>query len=473
MIKASALRRIAVLAAVGATAAFAAASSGTATTTTAPDLGSPPFMAVAPAATFVAQISSATPTCPSATFGTIVCYSPSNIQQAYDVPTGHNAPTGVGQTILVLEAYGDPTLTADVASFDTRFGVPALSSLTVVNASAGGSGSGASGDTFGWAVETALDVEYAHAMAPSAAIVVGVAATDDIDDITAAAQQIIPRYRGSIISQSFGDDETDTTSFADFRKLHSVFDAATRAGDTILASTGDFGATDGEDYAVAAYPASDPLVTAVGGTQGNPYPGGLWRSGGYGGESVWNEGDTYDLASGGAPSVYFPAPSWEQSVTGQRMRTVPDVAFNAADNGGVLICVEGIFGTVGGTSSGPPQWAGIIALADELRARSHRAALGFVTDNLYAIASDRSSYRSDFHDITDGNNALDSDIGYSAGRGYDIPSGLGTPDVANLINDLAGRGQGNPYYATPNFFGNPFGHWFHRHVVPHGMTPGQ
>ena len=105
----------------------------------------------------------------------IVCYSPSFIRQAYDFPTGRGAPSGAGQTILVVEAYGSPTIADDLANFDEAFGLPAPPSLTVVNAT--GTGAEGSGDTVDWGAETSLDVEYAHAAAPGAAIVLAVAAT--------------------------------------------------------------------------------------------------------------------------------------------------------------------------------------------------------------------------------------------------------------------------------------------------------
>lgn len=451
--------------------ALAFSVAGSASRRTAPALGAPPHVQVGEASSFVVpQTGPGTPMCPSASLGQIVCYSPSFIRQAYDVPTGQGAPTGAGQTIVIIEAYGSPTIATDLANFDSAFGIPAPPSFSVVQAT--GTGAEGSGDTLSWGVETSLDIEYAHAMAPGAAIVLGVAATDNLDDIAAADQQIIPQYPGAIVSQSFGDDETDTASIPDFRAMHRVFAAATRAGGTLLASTGDFGATDGNDYVVASYPASDPLVTAVGGTEGQPYPGGLWHSpGAYGGEKTWNEGDTFDLATGGAPSILFHAPAWQHGVTGFRTRTVPDVSFNAAIDGGVLVYyTTGVF-TVGGTSAGPPQWAGIIALADDLRAQARKQPLGFATDNLYRIAQARRG-RNDFHDITDGNNRLDSDLGFKAGHGYDLATGLGSPDVANLIADLAGASAGSPSYDDPDLSVGDQGHNAGGHDRPHDVLPG-
>jgi subtilase family serine protease len=468
----SALRTRLLIGAAGVAVLACAAAIPTARTA-APDLGSPPHVQVGTAATFVVPTGPGTPTCPSSSNPAgIVCYSPSFIRQAYDFPTGRGAPSGAGQTILVVEAYGSPTIADDLANFDKAFGIPAPPSLTVVNAT--GTGAEGSGDTVDWGAETSLDVEYAHAAAPGAAIVLAVAASDDLDDIVAAEQQVIPQYPGAIVCQSFGDDETDFSSLSDFRAMHRVFAAATRAGGTLIASTGDFGATDGNDYAVASYPASDPLVTAVGGTQGLPYPDGLWNEpGAYGGEQVWNEADAYDAATGGAPSILFRAPVWQRGVTGSRTRTVPDVSFNAAINGGVVVYYSTFVWTMGGTSAGVPEWAGIAALANELRARAHRRPLGFMTDNLYRLASSHRTYAADFHDITLGDNVLDSTIGFSAGRGYDLATGLGTPDVSELIDDLSDAPFGSPSFDDPDqSVGGQHGYGTgrgHRHL----MIPGQ
>jgi subtilase family serine protease len=216
---------------------------------------------------------------------------------------------------------------------------------------------------------------------------------------------------------------------------------------------------------MASYPASDPLVLSVGGTQGNPL---ATDSGAYGSEQAWNEiflGQP--AAGGGAPSAIFDAPPWQRSLK-TKDRLVPDVSYNAAANGGVFVVLScppdpfgGVdqahcnpadphFNAVGGTSAGAPQWAAIIALANELRARQMRGPLGLVSPVLYDLARNSRSYGRDFHDITSGNNALNlspfglppSQFGFAAQPGYDLATGLGTPDVSNLISDLSRRGSG-------------------------------
>jgi subtilase family serine protease len=407
---------------------------------TEPDLGTPPHLLIGPAASFVAPaFGRVAPTCPSSDGSRITCYSPAFVQQAYDYPTGYNAPTGAGQTIVIVDPYGSPTINADVKAFDTAFGIAPVS-LTID--APNGSGDQSDPDASYWSAETSLDVEWAHAMAPGASIVLAVAPTDNADDIVATEAAVLPQYPRAIVSESFGVDENDpdpdTQAF--ITALHSLYQSSPR--NTVIASAGDYGATDDTDTIVAAYPASDPLVLGVGGAQGQPYPDGLWsRRGGYGGEAVWNEsqqGDFYG-ATGGAPSILFPAPSWQWRFSHNAARTVPDVSYDAAIDGGVIVFDGPEVYTAGGTSIGPPQWAGIIALADQLRSRAGQPPLGDGADAaLYGIAGNGWEYANDFHDITQGNNILvDQSLGFQAGRGYDLASGLGTPDVANLIGDLA------------------------------------
>ena len=376
------------------------------------------------------------------------CVTPQQLQAAYDFPTGWRAPTGAGQTIVVVVAFGSSTLERDLASFDSLFNIPP----TQIAYCGAPNGVNSDPNFPSWAVESSADVEYAHAMAPDAKIVLAVSPSDDGDDLANTVAGCLPKYPGAIVSQSFGSDEDLVTPTA-VATFHAAFDAATSAGGTIVAGTGDFGATDGDPYAVAAYPASDPLVTAVGGTEGNPYPDGLLKGKGkrYGGEQVWNEQGIYPftVATGGAPSALFDVPDYQAPFNNSTARTVADVSYLASINGGELVVFSGLLGNFGGTSVGPPHWAAIFALADQARRAAGQDTLGQANPALYAIAGDRHQYKEDFHDITVGNNIANSDIGYQAGPGYDIPTGLGTPDASNLIGDLVGsssthHGRGGP-----------------------------
>jgi subtilase family serine protease len=298
-----------------------------------------------------------------------------------------------------------------------------------------------------------------------------VAPTNYGNAINAAEQIAIQKYPGSIISQSFGSFESSIHGGGNniqLQQAHANYVAAKAAGDTVLASAGDWGATNTGATENATYPASDPLVTGIGGTQGHPYYNGLAGTPpptcaigvpctvglatvqcssttncptiGYGGEEVWNE-PSFTAATGGAESLIFPVPAFQAGVNGSSQRTVPDVSYNAAISGGVLTYL-GFLGSAsgfyifGGTSAGSPQWASIIAIADQARGLAAKPNLGYLNDTIYGIAE--SSYASNFHDITIGNNQLaGTPFGYSAHTGYDIASGWGTPQVGSLVDALA------------------------------------
>lgn len=409
----------------------------------------------------------------------IACYGPYELGKAYNFPSNLD---GRGQTIVIIDAYGQPDIKQDLSNFDSYYGLPDPPSFTIINARGTGAtdGSGALSD---WAGEVTLDVEYAHAMAPGARIVLGVAASDDNNDINAAEAQVLPRYPGAIVSQSFGEDENAPGTTRSNLAAHLIYVGATILGDSILASAGDLGASAGDTppVPVAAFPASDPLVLAVGGTEGSPYftdplGGGLFANGGYGAEQVWNELEccSVPVATGGAPSVIFPRPPWQNGFTTSKGRVEPDVSYNAAVLGGVNTVIscytpdqpngcdptDPFFSLIGGTSAGSPQWASIIAIANEARGMRGERGLGLVAPALYGIARSAHSYARDFHDITSGNNVLgsgndpsaDPSQGFFAGSGFDDATGLGTPNVGNLVSDLVGV----PSFGNPGL-GNPGG----------------
>jgi len=373
----------------------------------------------------------------------LICYGPSFVRKAYNFPSTLD---GAGQTILIVDAFGSPTIEKDLALFDTVFGIPAPPSFTILCPEDGCpvyDPNDTHHDEVGWTIETSLDVEYAHAMAPGANIVLVVASTSSGNAINSAEARAIQLYPGSIMSQSFGIPEIliRNGNNAQLMQAEKNYAAAEQAGITVLASAGDSGATNGFGIANALFPASDPLVLAVGGTEGFPYPGGLAGcgtttcTGVYGGEQVWNE-PMFGAATGGAPSLFFSVPSYQGGL-GLTARATPDISYNAAVNGGVLVANSSVFGVpvffiVGGTSAGSPQWAAIIALANQAAG----GPLGFLNPAIYKLAQSR-AYATDFHDITVGNNRLlGTPVGFSAGTGWDDASGWGTPNVTNLIPDL-------------------------------------
>jgi subtilase family serine protease len=462
--------------------------------------GDLPSMPLGPLGAFAQMSADAPPVCPAPT--NFPCYAPVHIRQAYDYPSGDRAPTGAGQTIVIVDPYATEyasvtgtSIDADLAAFDAAFGVPAPPGGAVTiepgpPSTCTAVGVDCSGDPSLWVLEIALDVEWAHAMAPGARIVLLSPSSDSSTDVAAAEQAVLPGYPGAIVSQSFGGPES--ASDPDQAALHQVYADVIQGGGTVLAGSGDYGATDltqfyGAPQIVANYPASDPLVLAVGGTQGHPFPFGLWvaptgqggdhsrghgRGDGrgrsyYGGEEVWNEPALGPVASGGAPSVVWHTPPWQLGLTSYQGRTVPDVAYNAAVEGGVLTVAGGGLWIMGGTSAGPPQWAAIVALANELRGQRGGPSLGLAALPLYMLARNPRTYRSDFHDVTFGNNAAgsgnapaDPALGFDAGPGYDLATGWGTPDVSNLLQDLARSPRGGLLHGD---YGGPRGGRGHGH----------
>jgi subtilase family serine protease len=410
-----------------------------------PAVSGVPFSQISDAA---AKAALQTPICPNGS----VCYSPVHLRQAYDFPTGRNVPTGAGQTVVVVTAYGSPFIAADLAQFDAENGLPAPPSFIQLSQQTPVSDQG-SGDLQKWAIETSLDVEYAHAMAPGANIVLAIANTDDTTNVAQVESEVLAVYPRAIVTQSFGVDEAGVFSDPETAAaLDKLYLSQVRNGGTVVAAAGDLGASGvgpfvgGPPVPMAGYPAASPFVLSVGGTMGLPSPQGLWNAGEYGGEQAWSEPVSFFPgagAGGGAPSVVYKAPIWQYGMTGSSMRAEPDVSYNAAFNGGVVVVFHGKHGVVGGTSAGAPQWAAIIALANEVRGKRGMPPLGLATPQLWLLARDRSSYRKDFHDITVGSNALGGPgsglPGFDARPGYDFATGLGTPEVSRLLKDLSGR----------------------------------
>jgi subtilase family serine protease len=406
-------------------------------------------------------------------------FLPADIQAAYAISSLISAgDNGAGQTIAVVDAYNDPDVTSDLATFSTDAGLPQLTggangTFKVVNENGGTTLPGTdpsdprgSRNNPGWALEESLDVEWSHAIAPEANIIlVEASSTSDSDLNTGvdwAAKSVADGGGGaSVISMSYGSagGESDETS------EDAAFSAATYPGVTFLASAGDDGSVNGKSgkdatNGQADYPADSPNVIAVGGTSltitgsdssGNYFP--------YKSESVWNDGfdssTGFYEATGGGLSGYESQPSYQQGLTIHNgsstisaggMRAAPDVAFLADPDTGVFVIDSfddpGGSYEVGGTSLSSPSWAGLIAITDQIRANHGLSPLSGATQTLptlYQMATNSTVYANDFHDITTGNNNNSSNTaGYAAGPGYDLVTGLGTPIADNLVPDLAG-----------------------------------
>jgi subtilase family serine protease len=325
--------------------------------------------------------------------------SPSQIRHAYGFD--QLADNGSGQTIAIVTAFDDPNIGNDLAVFDQAFGLPAPPSFNKA-VSAGTPTDG------GWSGEAALDVEWAHAIAPKASILLVEAKSDSTSDLMPAVDYARKQAGVSVVSMSWGGSESSFLT-----KYDSDF--TTPAGHipvTFIAAAGDSGAD-------AEWPASNPNVLAVGGTTLRTGSGGTYVS-----ESAWS-------GSGGGFSRIYSVPTYQSGVvTGHR--AVPDVAFVGDPNTGVAVYSSVPDGgqtgweVVGGTSAGSPQWAGLVALANQERAAHGLAAIGRAQDTLYSLPG------SAFHDITSGYN------GNSARVGYDLITGRGTPVANLLIPGLAG-----------------------------------
>ncbi|HWM98745.1 MAG TPA: hypothetical protein VNO54_17025, partial [Streptosporangiaceae bacterium] len=292
----------------------------------------------------------------------IACYNPAQIQRAYNLPALYSRGiTGKGATIVVIDPYGSPTIGSDLRTFDRAEGVPNPPSLRIIRpAGKVPAFNPNNANMVGWASETTLDVEYAHTIAPGARILLvetpggGKTGTVSMDQIVTAEKYVIRHHLGSVISQSFVATEQAIGSAA-IRSLRGAYQAAYSGHVTVLAGSGDSGATGFQSnqqsyytHRVTSWPASDPLVTAVGGTRLS-----LDASGGRNSaDTVWN--DTYSrtanqlvngnngpnpLAAGGGTSVVFGRPSYQNGVRGVvgSHRGVPDISMSAACTGAVNV----------------------------------------------------------------------------------------------------------------------------------------
>jgi subtilase family serine protease len=383
----------------------------------------------------------------------IHCYSPLQYRTAYDLnPLYARGITGAGKTIVIVDSFGSPTIQHDLEVFDAQWGIP-NTTVQVVKAGNVPPFDPSNPDHVGWAQETTLDVEYAHAIAPGAHIVLvetPVAETEGVvgfPEMMDAEKALIDRGIGDVITQSFGATENtfpgfDQGDFSSLLNLRYAFKDAQRHGVTVLASSGDSGATDAmadgvTDYPfpVNSWPSSDPLVTSIGGTQLNLDNDGNRVSP----DVVWNDGFG---AGGGGPSHVFARPAYQfgvRNVVGAQ-RGTPDISMSAAVDGGAWVYYTFVNATspwhiFGGTSEASPIFSGIVALADQL---AHRR-LGDIHTALYVLgaASQLTHLPTGLVDVTVGDNSFDNVVGFPARKGYDLSSGWGTIDAAKFVPALA------------------------------------
>jgi hypothetical protein len=351
-------------------------------------------------------------------FASPVGFTPAQIRHAYGFDqarlVGGIQGDGTGQTIAIVDSFDDPNIVQDLATFDAQFGLPAPPSFRRIAQDGSGNlpGTDPAGPTTGikgdWEGETAMDVEWAHAIAPGAnLLLVEANATGIWTAVATAARQ--PGV--SVVSMSFSGDETK----GELTLNNAFVTPAGHTGVTFVASSGDSG--------IPQFPATAPTVLGVGGTSLT-----LGDGNSYGSETAWS-------SSGGGFSTIEAIPAWQTSVlpAGTVMRATPDVAWDGDPNTGFAVCDSYNFGSTpwvesAGTSAGAPQWAGLLAIANQGRARRGLRSLDGATETLPMLYS-LNAY--DFHDITSGSN-----MGNAAGPGYDLVTGLGTPKVYRVIPEL-------------------------------------
>lgn len=332
-------------------------------------------------------------------------FSPSQIKKAYGID--QLSETGAGQTIALIEAYGSPTIVNDLNTFDQQFGLPDANIEVDYP-------SGTPTTNGGWALETALDVEWAHALAPDAKIMVVAAKSASTTNLL-TAEDYATNHGATIVSNSWGGSE-----FSGETTYNTHFN---HTGITYLASSGDSGSG-------SSWPASSPYVVSVGGTSLDADSVGNYIS-----ETAWS-------GSGGATSTYESRPTFQSnwtSIVGTK-RGIPDVAFDADPNTGVYVYTstpdQGQSGwfQVGGTSFSAPAWGALVALANQ--GRTQPLSSTQVLSDIYSIAgtTGSSGYNSDYHDIVSGSNG-----GYSAESGYDLVTGIGSPVASQFIPILSSK----------------------------------
>ncbi len=397
----------------------------------------------------------------------IACYTASQIQQAFDLkPLYKEGINGKGETIVIVDSYGSPTVRHDLAVFDKASGLP-TPSLQIIQPAGKVARYRANGNREGWAGETDLDVEYSHAIAPGASILLVETPTAENEGSTGfpaivkAETYVVNHHLGGVISQSFSASELSFASPKRLLALRGAYKDAAAKGVTVLAASGDSGAADvhydGYTYflhPVTSWPDSDPLVTGVGGVQLHLNAAGVNVAR----PTVWNDGynkptlgyitgssQDSPLAGGGGKSAVFGRPPYQNGVTSVvgTSRGVPDISMSGACNGGADMYQSfsgqpaGWYPTCG-TSEATPEFAGIVALADQVAGHP----IGLINPYLYLM--------SQFHapgivDILRGTNTVSfkqdgkwhTVIGFNARPGYDLASGVGTVDAGLFVPELA------------------------------------
>ena len=437
------------------------------------------------------------------------CFSPQALRAAYNLnPLYAQGNDGSGRTIAIVDSYGSDTMAHDLHVFNNAFGLsrmcgeegvtcqpgmPTFSQLSLQGSPATKAppptshGTGQE-DKSAWALEVSLDVEMAHAIAPGANILLVHTPTAEtlgvqgFPQMMAAIDYVVKHHLADVVSMSLASAEEAFHSQQSLENLRYAFKDAAANGVTVLGASGDTGTANTMKapvskggapipYPTVEWPASDPLVTGVGGTAlctsatettsrvvDNVNPPAACQDPAASGQAeiVWDE-PSLGIATGGGFSHYFSRPGYQATLPAgstaipETTRGVPDIAMQASPRTGALVYIslppDGNSGTacgdapcstgwydIGGTSLATPEWAGLVAIAAQIKGHG----LGLINPALYGIASDPATYADDYFDVTVGNNQVTPDIpGYPATPGWDPDTGLGTANAANLLPDLA------------------------------------
>jgi subtilase family serine protease len=415
-------------------------------------------------------------------------FTPVGIQGSYNLPPLYDAGlAGQGRTIAIVDSFGYDQAASDLKTFSQAYGLPLMCGMPDVTCAAGmpsfktlqfgdrqikaapdGSQSPGQEASNAWSIEVALDIEYAHTTAPMANILLVTTPTAEtlgvqgFPNMMNAEQYVVDHHLADVVTQSFGAAEGSFGSAQSLQNLRHAFVSGTSSGVTFLASSGDYGSTGSGKTPVGqggttlpspevGWPASDPLVTAVGGTNlctdvftgrtvDSTHPPVYCIDNPGQRETAWN-------GSGGGYSKVFARPEWQSTLPAgsspvpPNSRGVPDISMVASCNTYVVVLdtAPGYGGYYGvcGTSAASPMFAGMVAIADQMAGKG----LGQINDDLYALANS-GAYSNGMFDVTRGDNiqAGSGIEGYSAGPGWDAVTGLGTPaDAALFVPALAAR----------------------------------
>lgn len=342
-------------------------------------------------------------------------FAPAQVRHAYGFDKIANQ--GAGQKIAVVEAYDDPNAEADLGVFNRQFGLPACTTANSCFRKIYSNGSKPAGNA-NWAVEISVDVQWAHAIAPQATILLIEAPSNSLSALLGAVDVAV-RNGASAVSMSW--------TVGEFPGEASYDNHFVSSGVTFLAASGDRGTG-------VAYPAASPDVVGVGGTTLSLSPSGAYQS-----EIAWS-------GSGGGLSTKEYEPSFQAQFgipnDAAGRRGAPDVSYNANPGTGYAIYdsvgISGYSGwfQVGGTSAATPQWSALVAIANSLRVAARKATLTNANVALYSVA--KTSLGANFNAVAQGTNGNCGAL-CTASAGYDYVTGLGTPQAGVLIGALAAK----------------------------------